>query len=145
MRNKKVKKGLVPTTSKQPRIATTIKSSMDQNPVWHIGTLDIEGSWGWKDIEKKLFFSEILLKIKNFENMFWKEILGRGSHEVLVADINTNAQKRLALLNLDDTEKLVSLRLTGRQRIWGIRVANILRILWWDPNHEVYSSKLKHT
>ena len=118
---------------------------MDQNPVWHIGTLDIEGSWGWKDIEKKLFFSEILLKIKNFENMFWKEILGRGSHEVLVADINTNAQKRLALLNLDDTEKLVSLRLTGRQRIWGIRVANILRILWWDPNHEVYSSKLKHT
>ena len=145
MRNKKVRKGLVPTTSKQPRIDPTIKSPMDQNPVWHIGILDIEGPWGWKDIEKKLFFSEILLKIKNFESMFWKDILGRDSHEVPVADINTDAQKRLARLNLDDTEKLVSLRLTGRQRIWGIRMTNILRILWWDPNHQVYSSKLKHT
>ena len=77
--------------------------------------------------------------------MFWKDILRRGNHEVPVANIITNAQKRLAGLNLDDTETLVSLRLTGRQRIWGIRVANILRVLWWDPEHQVYPSELKYT
>jgi len=72
-----------------------------------------------------MFFSEILPKIKNFESMFWKDILGTSSHEVPVANIHSIAQKRLAELKLEDTESLVSLRLAGKKRIWGIKVENI--------------------
>ena len=118
---------------------------MDQKPVWHIGALDVDGPWGWNVIQKDLFFDELLPKMRNFESMFWKDILGRNNHEVSVSKISTDAQKRLARIDLDDTEQLVSLRLTGKQRIWGIRVYNILRILWWDPNHQVYPSRLRHT
>jgi hypothetical protein len=77
--------------------------------------------------------------------MYWKDILGSKSHEVNVSQISNHAQKRLSQLNLDDAEKLVSLRLTGTQRVWGIRMENILQILWWDPNHQVYPSTKKHT
>jgi hypothetical protein len=145
MAKKKVRKSLIPATSKQPRISPTIKNPMNLNPVWHVGTLDIYGPWGWSDIEKNVFFSEILPKLQNFESMFWKDILGRNSHEVPVADISTTAQKRLEQLNLDDTETITSIRLTGKQRIWGVRVENILRVLWWDPEHRVYPSQLEHT
>lgn len=141
----KTKKSLIPQPEKKPRIDPTIKSPMDENPVWHVSILDENDPWGWRSINKSLFFDQILPKIKNFETMFWKDILGRQNHEVPVPEISSVAQKRLIQLNLDDTESLVSLRLSGTQRIWGIRVGNVLRILWWDPNHKVYPSKPKHT
>ena len=77
--------------------------------------------------------------------MMWKEILGRDSHEVSVEAISKAAQKRLSEIKLDDFERLVSLRFMGSERLWGIKINNILKIIWWDPNHEVYPSKKKHT
>lgn len=145
MSKKKVKKGLIPSPYKKPRIDLTIRNPMDQNPVWHIGTLDVDGPWGWTEIDKRLFIDDILSRIRNYESMFWKDILGKNSHEVPVSQISSIAQKRLAQINLDDIETIVSLRLASKQRIWGIRVENILKILWWDPNHQVYPSKVKHT
>ena len=141
----RLKPGTIPYSAKIPRIDPGITSPMDLNPVWHIGTLDIEGPWGWNTITERIFFDEILPKIRDFESMFWKDIFRRNNHEVEVSQISISAQKRLVHLNLEDTENLVSLRLTGKQRIWGIRVANILRILWWDPDHEVYPTELRHT
>lgn len=141
----RIKKDLIPQTSKKPRIDLSLKNPMNENPVWHVSILDENGPWGWRIIDKNFFFDQILPKIKNFETMFWKDILGRQNHEVSVSEIISDAQKRLAHLNLDDTETLVSLRLSGKQRIWGIRIGNILRILWWDPNHQIYPSELKHT
>lgn len=141
----KVNNNLLPAQLKKPRTDSTLKSPMDLSPVWHVSTLDIDGPWGWTTIQKDTFFDQILPKIKNFESMAWKDILGRSSHEVDVSKIGPAAQKRLVQLNLDDTEQLVSLHLSGKQRIWGIRVANTLRLLWWDPNHQVYPSKLRFT
>ena len=83
--------------------------------------------------------------LKNFETMLWNDILGRNNHAVLVSQISREAQVRLEDLKLDDNESLISLRLTGTQRIWGIRIGNILQLLWWDPNHEVCPSEKKHT
>ena len=147
MVKKKIKegKGLIPQPSKKPRIDSTLKNPMDQNPVWQVGILDVDGPWGWNTIEKELFFKNILPKVINFETMFWKEILKRYNHEVQVSEISPKAQMRLTQLDLDNTESLVSLRLSGSERIWGIRVDNILQILWWDPNHQVYPSLKKHT
>lgn len=134
-----------PPTSKTPRTDPTLPNSMQKKPGWHVGAVDTKGPWGWDKIQKDLFFTEILPKIKNFESMFWSEILNRNNHEVPVAQISHDAQERLIQLRLDDVESLVSLRLTGQQRIWGIRIDNILKILWWDPEHKVYPSNLKNT
>jgi hypothetical protein len=144
-RRKKPGKALSPDEGKKPRADSSLKSSANENPVWHIGLLDTSGPWGWNKVEKAFFFSEIFPKIKNFETMVWSEILNRNNHEVLVSQISKKAQKRLEEIKLDDVDQLVSLRLMGEQRLWGIKVSNILKILWWDPNHEVYPSKLKHT
>lgn len=140
MAQKKVGRIKSPKISKDPRVDTTIKNPMLEHPVWHIGSLDVEGKWGWENIEKEFFFVNILPKIKNFESMFWNEILGRKSHPIPTANLCKEAQKRLVDINLDDVEELVSLRLTGAQRIWGVRYSNILKILWWDPKHEVCPS-----
>ena len=145
MARKKVHKGLSPKVEKKPRSDSALTSSIHENPVWHVGIIDLDGPWGWNRVDRNVFFFDILPKIQEFERQVWSEILNRNNHEVFVFQISKQAQKRLEQIQLDDIEKLVSLRLTGRQRLWGIKINNILKILWWDPNHEVFPSLLKHT
>jgi len=62
-----------------------------------------------------------------------------------VASIIKDAQKRLEELKLDDVDQLYSLRLNGRERLWGIRSNDKFSILWWDPEHQICPAPLKHT
>ena len=134
-----------PSFSKDPRVDQARKSYLYENPSWQLRSLDSEGSWGWKVVSKDLVTQDIIPKLQSFESMHWNDILGRNSHEISVDRICKEAKKRLQELKHVDIENLVSLRLTGKNRIWGIRNGSILRILWWDPDHTVYPVELKHT
>ena len=131
--------------SKSPKISPSFKTGYDENPVWQVGTIDLDGPFGWREIEIEFLLSEILPKVQNFESMKWSEILGPNNHEIPISSISKEAQKRLAKIGLDDLEKLVSLRLAGAKRLWGIKIQNTMRVLWWDPKHRVCPSLLKHT
>ncbi|MGE0083713.1 MAG: hypothetical protein AB7S75_04770 [Desulfococcaceae bacterium] len=135
----------LPSSTKKPRKDPSLPESLNVTPVWQAGIIDLNGPWGWMEISHRVFLDNILPKLQHFESMSWHEILGRNNHEVEVEKISKKAQKRLTDLKLDDYETLVSLRLTGPQRVWGIKMQNIFKILWWDPNHEVYPSTLKNT
>ncbi len=130
---------------KVPRKDQSLDDDLLSRPSWHTSTIDLQGPWGWGEIDHAFFFNDILPKIQNYESMSWFDILNRNNHEVKVGLISKEAQKRLTELKLDDFETLVSLRLTGTQRIWGIKMQNVFKLLWWDPEHKVYPSKLKHT
>ena len=103
-----------------------------------------EHPYGWHELGADAMH-EIRTKLVAFERLTWHEILGRNSHPVDVSSLCRDAQKRLSELNLDDVDELVSLRLMGTQRVWGILEGHVYTILWWDPDHEVCPSILKHT
>lgn len=132
-------------TSKVPRIPRQFNTGGNDTPLWQVRTIEMDGPFGWSSMPRSHFLDAVFPKMKNFESMKWSEILGRNSHEVRVADISKDAQKRLEHLNLEDVDKLVSLRLEGQERIWGIRMQQVFRILWWDPNHQVCPSHKRHT
>lgn len=135
-----------PSNKKIPRIDPRISTDpLQLSPSWQFEFIDIDGPWGWNNIDKDYLLSKILKSIINFESMKWREILNRNNHEIEKYRITKQAQKRLTELNMDDIESLVSLRIMGAVRIWGIRVHNCFKVLWWDPEHQVYPSKLKHT
>ena len=144
-RQKTPKSNYSPKQEKIPRIREDVSNYLKLNPSWQIGRLDEGGEWGWNLISDSLLKNEILPKIKNFESRTWADIFKDNNHEVSVYQIHKTAQKRLDELRLNDIESLVSLRLTGQKRVWGIRNVSVFRILWWDPKHTVYPSKKKHT
>ena len=74
----------------------------------------------------KEYLEEILVKEKHW------------NHTIPVSKICAPARDRLTALRLDDIEEVVSLRLTGPQRVWGYRVGPVFHLLWWDPEHHVY-------
>ncbi|MDQ2731557.1 MAG: hypothetical protein M3Y56_07855, partial [Armatimonadota bacterium] len=67
------------------------------------------------------------------------------SHPVELGKLCKAAQDRLVEIRQDDAATLFSLRIGGQGRIWGVRDGPTLRILWWDPQHEVCPSLKKHT
>jgi hypothetical protein len=80
--------------------------------------------------------------------MTWGEIerkvIKKGSpqnHFMSVDKIDKKARERLKEIKLGDQESLYSLRFSGSERLWGIREAEILYIIWWDHNHSVYPIK----
>ncbi len=118
----------------------------DIDPIsWHIRIIDMEGPWGWDKIGNSALLNHIHSKMSNFETMAWPEILKKGNHQILVSQVSAKAQKRLKAIKQNDVDELISLRLNSLERIWGIRDRNILKILWWDPKHEVNPVEKKHT
>jgi len=127
------------------------KKSHDPNreieePVWQFNLLDWDGKWGWRNIKANKW-QDILSKLGHFETRTWADIKSHtGSHLVLMIDCpNSQVIQRLTELKLDDIDELFSLRLSGKERIFGILDGHIFKILWWDPNHEVWPSPKKHT
>jgi hypothetical protein len=134
-----------PVASKKPRIDKSPTGSDTETPVWRVSTIDTGGQWGWNNMNSVTTWNGIHSKIASFESMPWTEIYKNGSHPVPVKNLCALARKRLEELQLDDVDRLFSLRLTGKQRIWGFKERNLLKILWWDPNHEVCPSTKNHT
>jgi hypothetical protein len=120
-------------------------NSDQEKPSWQIRILDFEGPWGWDLLDANML-KYIHRKLAQFETMTWAEINkpNTGCHSIKVKDICVEAQKRLAEIKIID-EELFSLRLSGKERLWGIRENHIFKILWWDPKHEVYPVDKKHT
>lgn len=89
---------------------------------------------------------EVLQRLKSFESMTWAEIDGpTGGHGVETRRISRAARHRLTEIQQDDAEVLFSLRVTGRRRVWGILDEHVFKVLWWDPEHEVYPVEKRHT
>ena len=103
------------------------------------------GGWHGLDLHKLL---EVRAKLANFESMTWNQILIDGkkkNHAIQINQLSAEARRRLTELRLDDIDELVSLGLSGKQRIFGIRDRDVLMLLWWDPNHRVCPARKKHT
>lgn len=146
MGKKKTKWAYEPNPTKSPKLpAESAKSGDGEIISWHLRTADLEGPWGWKSCNPQAFWDLIGAKIGSFEQMTWGEIVRGGSHSVPIGKLVPDAQKRLSEINQDDVDDLFSLRLSGKQRILGIRTRSILKVLWWDPEHTACPSEKKHT
>ena len=107
--------------------------------------MDIDGQWCFfrEGIEKLRY---VIVKLRDFETMTWAEIKVRtGSHSIDVGDIIPDAWNRLVEIGRDQEDTIFSLRLSGQERVLGIRRDAILHLLWWDPEHRVCESHLTHT
>lgn len=107
------------------------------NPSWQVGSIEWAAPWGWCSTDLATI-QKIQDRLKCFEGMTWHEIIGKKNHAIPTAKLCKRARDRLVELGLDDVDRLYSLRITQAERVWGILHQSTLRILWWDPCHEVY-------
>ncbi|MEK6410002.1 MAG: hypothetical protein AABN34_24020 [Acidobacteriota bacterium] len=136
---------------KKPKAAFAIKSQktprlpnfpdpMRQHPSWRVSRMELADPYGWHVLDRDTL-SMIRERLRNLEALTWHEILVRDNywnHEYEISRLGEDALRRLRELGQDDTDFIVSLRLGNFERVWGFRDNEILNLLWWDPNHQVY-------
>lgn len=127
----------------QPKKKAIVREHVfdDGHPLaWRFGQCDSKGPFAW-DVQPHEKFREVLHKLFEFEDKTWAEILAGGSHQIPVPKICKEARDRLQDIERDDLDTLISLRLTGANRVWCIKNGHIMRPLWWDEHHKVYPTE----
>jgi hypothetical protein len=115
-----------------------------QYPLWAFRVVDLGGPWCWSVLGGAML-RKVLQRMRELESMTWHAITETGSHFIDTSALSKPARDRLMEIQQDDVDQVYSLRVTGRRRIFGIRDGGVLRILWWDPDHQVCPAPKKHT
>ena len=107
--------------------------------------MEMVDPFGWHTVDKETILS-IRTKLSQFETMTWGSILnGKNHHNVEVDRLCSAARKRLDEMKQYDLEEILSLHLSGKERVWGILAEGVCTVLWWDPEHQICPALLKHT
>lgn len=110
-------------------------------PAWSVKRIDWEGAWS--PHERNETPVEVVKQLGHLESMTWADLLTRSNgkhHAIETWKIVKEAQDRLVALKLDDLDEIVSLRLSGKHRVFGFLHEHVYYVLWWDPEHEVCPS-----
>lgn len=112
---------------------------------WRTNKMDFGGPWGWHLVHPCYVHRKIIPDLQSFEGMTWTQIKtgaskGSGS-SIHGSKLHDKARARLRQLGIDEDQHFFELKFDHKTlRLWGVRGA-ALRILWWDPHHEVYPAQ----
>lgn len=107
---------------------------------WRFSIADVGGIWSWSGIaDEKLRY--VVRKLALYESKTWAQMDRQHHKRIEVAEVCSEAQKRLRTIKQDDVDFLYEIRLSGPERVWGILHGSVFYLLWWDPAHTVYPSK----
>ena len=139
-RDKKPRNAIAPRVDKVPRFRDPgIYEGMPL--AWRFSSADRSGRWPWnQDVP-----AEVLHKLSDFEKLPQHELHRAGNLDVALPSLSPEAIQRLVELEYDDLDALFHFRIDGKTRIWCVRDRNIMRVLWYDPEHEVCPSLLRNT
>lgn len=146
-KSKSPKAQQTPSTKKRPRTSAEPTRYLKLNPSWRISQLEMVEPFGWHKLDPDMA-DYIKGMLSSFESMTWAEILidaKKRNHSVPVGDLCKSARQRLRDMRQEDVDEIVSLRLSGKERVWGILEEGVLRLIWWDPEHQVCPSQKKNT
>jgi hypothetical protein len=137
---KKPKAKFLPDAGKRPRVAGDPASYHRRNPSWRIGKMEMVDPFGWHTVDADVLHY-LRGRLTDFEGRTWADILNsKHNHNVNVEDLCKDAQQRLDELKQYDLEQILSLRLSGAERVWGVLAEGVCTLIWWDPKHRVCPS-----
>ncbi len=114
-------------------------------PAWRVSLLEMHTPFGWTAINETVAV-QIRERLASYESMRWKEfVFGYRSHFIKVSDLSKEAREHLASIEQDDIDSVLSLGIDQMSRIVGILEHNVLKVLWWDPDHQVCPSTKPNT
>lgn len=108
---------------------------------WRFSHRDMGGPFGWATVSDSEL-TDVLGKLVEFETKTWDQLHAARCHPMSISVLEKPARDRLTELDLDDYDNLMSFHLSGPKRIWCVADGNLMRVLWWDPDHQAYLTEV---
>jgi hypothetical protein len=137
----------IPSGKKQPVITVQNIEPMQRKIRFRFDRVDVGGKW-CVSLISQADLAALLKKLGHFETMTLSEAFFSGEEpgkRYPITSLSPGAQTRLQDISSDDLDEVARLRVGATQRLYGIRYENEFSILWWDPEHEICPSPLRHT
>lgn len=140
----------VPAVAKEPTPTKTVKFANDPDvrgkPIsWRFSSADKAGPFAWTGLDDAAEFQAVIRKLAEIEMLSENDLRQQGSHPIELHKLSPDAQQRLRDIHHDDLDSIFSIRLTGAVRVHCIHHLNVMRVLWYDPNHQVCPAPLKNS
>ena len=104
--------------------------------------IELRDPCGWHEMDEE-GLHKVRQRLKGLESMTWRDILITGkkqNHHIQISNLDKAARDHLKQLKIDDID-YVSLRVSAKERVFGIRDNAIVKLLWWDPDQRFLPSK----
>jgi hypothetical protein len=108
---------------------------------WRFGHSDKGGPYSWLVLGAPEIHA-LMLRLPEFEFMTWDQLQAAGCHQISSSELCDEAKTRLRELEYDDIDELMAYRITGAKRMWCMKDGSLMRVLWWDPDHQVYPTEV---
>lgn len=133
---------------KQPRaLGVDLDEVLKRRPVWRFAEVDHDGPWCFDKINPADVV-KMFKKLGTYETMTLGELFKPGSQHgktYAVEQMPRQGPNRLAEIEHDDETEISRVSLSGQARLYGFLREHVFHVLWYDPRHEVWPSKKKHT
>lgn len=134
-----------PETSKTPRTQQQPPNFRGGLIAWRFNAVDKAGPFAWTELNDPVAHKSVIEKFADFETMDEASLGANGCHFIDVTDLSKAAQDRLVAIKLDDLDQLYSMRISGKVRVHCVHRPRYMRVLWYDPEHNVCPSQKKNT
>jgi hypothetical protein len=110
---------------------------------------DLDGPWSLSDLAPE-HIPDFFRFLRDIEGQTVNELAGPNGRQLYKEYDNFGecpnpaAPKRLAEL-YDSSDNICRFRLSGERRLYGLRFGHLIALLWWDPSHDIWPSRIKNT
>jgi hypothetical protein len=153
----KAPKGAARAGSKGGKVASTPRSTQNENPHFCFQFADRATQEAWRFKPSEGHAPPLVDFICEMAKLTWAQIEAqrvnekgkshKRHHSQEIHRLTSAAQKDLQKSKLPDRfdDTMFRFRVAGAQRLWGFRRAHVFHVVWWDPDHQVYPTEKAHT
>jgi hypothetical protein len=135
----------IPSGQKLPKSASLPSLYDDRKASWRMSRVQLSDPYGWHQLSVTEL-ADLKSKLATFERNTWKELFVRDAkwnHRIDSNQVKCPIARQWMQKNMPDEPYLWTLRLSNKERIWGILSEGAYQIVFWDPNHLIWEVALK--
>lgn len=132
---------------REPTIAEAVTLYSDEKAAWRVRHIQLVDPYGWRELDSS-GVTRVQARLASLERCTWKDIFVRDhhhNHEIAVAELKCAVAKKWMAENMPDQSSLWTIRVTAKERIWGILSEGAYQVIFWDPDHLIWEVSKKNT
>lgn len=125
---------------KTPVIAEAVSLYDEHKAAWRIGRIQLVDPYGWHELDTA-GIARIKDRLAALERNTWRDIFIRDAdfnHKIEVSQLKCPIAKKWMAEHMKDQPYLWTIRVTAKERVWGILSESAYQIIFWDPNHLIW-------